>query len=426
MNISVVGLGKVGSAMVGVFASKGFKVWGFDVSNQTVDSLKNYKPIIPEKGVSELLKKYQDNITFTESIQECVKNTDISFIIVPTPSDKQGFFDTTYVESAIQLIIQSNLPTKKHVIVISSTIMPGSMKRMASKFLESTRTNYEHNNIQFVYSPEFIALGNVVDNLLKPQFCLIGSDARILDSNNWGAELAIDIKTKVTSNSRPIHSVTFESAEIAKISCNTFLTTKITYANLIQQIVEKVPGAKSIEVFSVLHSDDRIGSKFFSPGLGYGGPCLPRDNQALGGLLDSFSISSQIPYATHDFNESLVESIMANKNLNNLTDRDTVLILGLAYKTGTSSTIESHSLKIAANLASKGIKVRAHDFQVDFSSTELNFLEYTSNKLDKELIGKSVIVILAQYDQMYRDFVINQIDKDIDCIDPWNMLTNVR
>jgi UDPglucose 6-dehydrogenase len=297
---------------------------------------------------------------------------------------------------------------------------------MASKFLESTRTNYEHNNIQFVYSPEFIALGNVVDNLLKPQFCLIGSDARILDSNNWGAELAIDIKTKVTSNSRPIHSVTFESAEIAKISCNTFLTTKITYANLIQQIVEKVPGAKSIEVFSVLHSDDRIGSKFFSPGLGYGGPCLPRDNQALGGLLDSFSIPSQIPYATHDFNESLVESIMANKNLNNLTDRDTVLILGLAYKTGTSSTIESHSLKIAANLASKGIKVRAHDFQVDFSSTELNFLEYTSNKLDKELIGKSVIVILAQYDQMYRDFVINQIDKNIDCIDPWNMLTNVR
>lgn len=424
MNISVVGLGKVGSAMVGVFASKGFKVWGFDVSDETVNSLKSFKPMIPEKGVSELLKNYKDNITFTNSIKECVENTDISFIIVPTPSDKQGFFETTYVESAIQLIIESNLPSKKHVIVISSTIMPGSMKRIASKFLESTRSNFENHNVQFVYSPEFIALGNVVDNLLKPQFCLIGSDTRISDSNNWGAELAINIKAKVTSNLRPIHSVTFESAEIAKISCNTFLTTKITYANLIQQIVEKIPDAKSTEVFAVLHTDDRIGSKFFSPGLGYGGPCLPRDNQALGGLLDSFSISSQIPYATHDFNESLVESIMSNNSLKNLTDRDTVLILGLAYKSGTSSTIESHSLKIAAKLSSKGIKVRAHDFQVNFSSAELEFLEYSSNKLDKELIGNSVVVILAQNDLMYRDFITKQLDKNINCIDPWNLLIN--
>lgn len=421
MNISVVGLGKVGSAMVAVFASKGFKVWGFDVSNETVDSLKNHKPLIPEKGVSELLNRYQDNITFTNSIQESVKNTDISFIIVPTPSDKRGSFDLTHVESAVKLIIDSNLPGKKHVIVISSTIMPGSMKQISSKFLDKASPDLKDSTIQFVYSPEFIALGNIVDNLLEPQFCLIGSDNRISDSNNWGGELAMHIKAKVTSNLRPIHSVTFESAEIAKISCNTFLTTKITYANLIQQIVEKIPEAKSSQVFAILQSDDRIGAKFFSPGLGYGGPCLPRDNQALGVLLESFSISRKIPDAIHDYNESLVESIIAN---NDLVAGDSVLFLGLAYKIGTSSTIESHSLKIASNFAAKGIKIIAHDFQVDFSNAELGFLEYGSNQLDKNLIGNSTTVMLAHSDLRYRDFVIDHLDKKITCIDPWGLLIN--
>jgi UDP-N-acetyl-D-mannosaminuronate dehydrogenase len=117
---------------------------------------------------------------------------------------------------------------------------------------------------------------------------------------------------------------------------------------------------------------------------------------------------------------------MTNDSIKNLTGRDTVLILGLAYKTGTSSTIESHALKIAANLDSKGIKVRAHDFQVDFSSAELDFLEYSSNKLDKDLIGNSEVVILAQNDLMYRDFVNKQLDKNINCIDPWNILINVK
>jgi UDPglucose 6-dehydrogenase len=419
MNISVIGLGKVGSAMVAVFASKGFRVWGFDIDEKAVATLRAGNPVVPEPMVSELLRDHQNNTVFTNSIEEVIANTDVSFIIVPTPSDNQGFFVTSYVEDAIKKLVDARIKNKKHVIVVSSTVMPGSMSRMSSKFYEEMQTDCERSDFQFVYSPEFIALGNVVGNLLEPQFCLIGSDEKLLDSNKWGAKLTIRIKRHVTSNAKPVHSVTFESAEIAKISCNTFLTTKIAYANLIAQMVSKIPRAKSSEVFSVLHSDDRIGQKFFNPGLGYGGPCLPRDNKALGGLLETLQISSQIPLATHDFNESLVEQFLNSSELTELVSGEKILILGLAYKNGTSSLIESQALKISLKLSSIGVKVRAHDFEVDFSRNELSFLDYGSNILDLELLENSKMVFIALGDDRYADFVQRHIKGKIKYLDPW-------
>jgi UDPglucose 6-dehydrogenase len=191
MNISVIGLGKVGSAMVAVFASKGFRVWGFDIDEKAVATLRAGNPVVPEPMVSELLRDHQNNTVFTNSIEEVIANTDVSFIIVPTPSDNQGFFVTSYVEDAIKKLVDARIKNKKHVIVVSSTVMPGSMSRMSSKFYEEMQTDCERSDFQFVYSPEFIALGNVVGNLLEPQFCLIGSDEKLLDSNKWGAKLTM-------------------------------------------------------------------------------------------------------------------------------------------------------------------------------------------------------------------------------------------
>jgi len=422
MNISVIGLGKVGSAMVAVFASKGFDIWGYDTNKTTLDSLRKNLPIIPEPGVANLLSTHKEKIEFTETLSEAVDNSEISFIIVPTPSDHQGFFDSTFVEDAIIGIINALKPNKRHAIVVSSTIMPGAMKRISANISALIFANDISIDIQLIYSPEFIALGNVVNNLLKPQFCLIGSDSNILESDRWAASLTSDIKSRITNAEAPIHMVTFESAEIAKISCNTFLTTKITYANLISQLTDKIPGANVGEVFEVLHSDDRIGSRFFSPGLGYGGPCLPRDNRALGNLLDQLQIPSALPFATHDFNESLVIQILNSSKANQLSEGDSLVILGLAYKIDTSSLIESHALKIANAFQKKGIAVRAHDFLVDFSSKELNFLDHGSNSLDKKLLENAQGILISHGDPRYREFLSGEIINNKILIDPWGII----
>jgi UDPglucose 6-dehydrogenase len=223
----------------------------------------------------------------------------------------------------------------------------------------------------------------------------------------------------VTSNQAPIHVVTFESAEVAKISCNTFLTTKISYANLIAQIAARLPGAVTNQIFKVLNSDERIGNNFFNPGLGYGGPCLPRDNQALSQILDNLNIVCQIPSATHNFNSSHADLLIESTRQNLVLPVSRILILGISYKPGTSSTMESHALSVAAKFYSADCNVIAHDFLVDFNSSEFSFFEKATNLLTSDLLSNVSHIFISHPIPEYYDFIEKFAPDNVEVIDPW-------
>ena len=229
----MVGLGKVGSAMLAVFASKGYEVVGFDSDPTVRECVRNRSTLTYEPKVKELFEINSSRITVEDSLEKAIIETDVTFIIVPTPSKASGGFDTQIIEEILSQIAAAITDDKFHTIVISSTIMPGDMARISNAILDTSNVNQKVIQLELIYSPEFIALGSVVDNLLYPQFVLIGQNTMKCNGESKGSKTIKDIKKRVTNDESPIHVVTYESAEIAKISCNTFLTTKVSYANLI-------------------------------------------------------------------------------------------------------------------------------------------------------------------------------------------------
>ncbi len=412
--------------MLATFASKGFQVFGYDMDPNVRSILREGKPCTHEPRVQDLLIQNKSRIEIVESIEDAIATSDISFVIVPTPSNVDGDFDSSIAEKVLDEICKNIKDGMTHTVVISSTIMPGDMHNRFERVLDSFQSLNIREKLQLIYSPEFIALGNVVDNLEKPQFVLIGQNSKYGLEMSQGAKAVREVKECVTGGHAPIHVVTYESAEIAKISCNTFLTTKISYANLIAQVALKVPGADVCQIFEVLSSDARIGESFFRPGLGYGGPCLPRDNRALGQILNKLDITCEIPMATHNFNESHV-SMMFDSIVSTLTNPlRRILFLGVAYKTGTASTMESHALRIALKFYSVNCEVIAHDHFVDFKASEYDFLKKGSNNLEPDLLENVSHIFVSHPSEEYYNYIKVFAGSEVQILDPWGRYNSIQ
>jgi UDPglucose 6-dehydrogenase len=204
------------------------------------------------------------------------------------------------------------------------------------------------------YSPEFIALGSVIRDFLDPDFLLIGeSDERA------GSTLA-DIYRKVVNNDAPVARLNFVNAELAKISVNTFVTTKIAFANMLARICERLPDASVDQVTSALGLDTRIGAKYLRGAISYGGPCFPRDNQALASLARSLDAPAYVAEATDATNRDGIEQL-ARMAIERLREGGTIGVLGLSYKPNTDVVEEAPGLLLAGALADLGIDVIAAD-----------------------------------------------------------------
>jgi len=382
--ITVFGLGKVGTAIAAVALENKFKVYGFDVNEQVTKSLANQEYRTQEPHVDVILKKFSKNFQIEAKLQDAIKASSISVIIVPTPSMEDGNFSSQAVEIAVKRIIDSinldsessknNLNGFKHSIIIASTLSPETMRKRILPL--SQYLNFEFKDrVEFIYSPEFIALGSIINNLRNPEFILLGH------SGIGVSNTVIEYKKKINRNHAPIHVTSFESAEIAKISVNTFLTTKISYANMLSNVILETPNASQVEVFEIMRKDSRIGEKFFSPGLGYGGPCLPRDNRALIAFGATKNLEVPLASATDKINENRPGSI-SNQVMEFSKGRKRILILGVTYKSGTNSVEESHARRVIKNLKLPADHYVVHDFYYNFNeSTDWVGIETTNGEI---------------------------------------------
>ncbi len=274
-NISVVGLGKLGAPLAAVLAYKGYSVIGVDTNDQYVQLVNQGKAPVVETGLSELIQQSHSRLLATTDYQEAITQTEITFIIVPTPSTPEGGFSLKYVLTAIEQIGKAlREKTTFHLVVLTSTVMPGATLNEVQPALEKFSGKRCGQDFGLCYNPEFIALGSVVRDMLNPDFILMG------ESDGRSGDLLTKLYQQVCDNQPKIARMNFVNAELTKLAVNTFVTTKISYANMLSQVCEHLPGSNVDTVTAALGLDSRIGSKYLKGGLGYGGPCFPRDNLA--------------------------------------------------------------------------------------------------------------------------------------------------
>jgi UDPglucose 6-dehydrogenase len=350
----VVGLGKLGLPLAAVIANSGYKTIGIDLNKEHISSLTSKTFFSPEPGLNELLAG-NSNLTFSTDFAHS-KNCNIYFIIVPTPSKINDNFDDTYLLSAISQLLNSwKDGIGEKTIVVVSTVMPGTCKEIIRPFINDwIRINKSSLKLNLLYSPEFIALGTVVYNLQNPDMTLVGCE------NTSDTDIFLEIINKITLKKTETQILNLTEAEIVKILINCFVTMKISFANFIGEISNSVFNTDSSKIAKAVGMDTRIGNKYLRPGLGFSGPCFPRDNRALIAFSTKLDLRADLAIATNTINLRQPNQVVSTLQKFH-PNANSIGVVGIAYKPHTKVIDESQTLKIARLLAEKNIKVSIFD-----------------------------------------------------------------
>lgn len=355
MTISIIGLGKLGAPLLAVMAHKGHTVVGVDANPRAVAALNEGQAPVREPGLQAMIDANRQRISATGSYEEAILATGISFILVPTPSEPDGRFSLRHVISAAEQIGAALRKKREwHLVVLSSTVMPGSVEGALLPVLERCSAKQCGQGFGLCYNPEFIALGSVIRDMLNPDMILIG------ESDERAGALLEELHRGVCESNPRINRMNFVNAELTKLSVNTFVTTKISYANMLAQVCETLPGADVDVVTAAIGCDTRIGRKYLKGAMGYGGPCFPRDNAAFAALARGNGAPALLAEATDRTNRGQVPRL-GELILARLPKGGTAGVLGLAYKADTDVIDESQGVAVAKYLSEAGVRVIVYD-----------------------------------------------------------------
>jgi UDPglucose 6-dehydrogenase len=390
--VAVVGLGKLGSPIAACLAAKGLEVFGVDSDPAKVEAVNRLEAPIYEPGLAEMLTAAGPRLLATLDLQAAVLATDVSLLIVPTPSDETGGFSLRFLLPALRTIGAALRDKHEfHTVVITSTVMPGATGGPIRELLEQSSGKRCGVDFGLCYSPEFVALGSVIKDFLNPDMVLIGqSDARAGDALE-------SISKRVCESKYTVVRTTFANAEIAKLAVNTFVTTKITFANMLAGICQRVPGADVDSVTSALGLDSRIGAKYLKGAVAYGGPCFPRDNRALASLARSVGADAQLAEATDRANRAQTRRLVDLVN-ESLPTEGVVAVLGLAYKPQTDVIEQSQGLLLAQALADQDASVIVYDpAAMDAAKRALGTNVRYAQSLQECVTAADVIVVVTPW-----------------------------
>ena len=339
-SVSIIGIGKLGLCFALNLEKVGYVVDGYDINKEYLNELRNKTFISSEPGVTELLSNSK-NLNLYDNL-ETVLNNNLIFVIVPTPSLPNGKYDHKYVESLKEKLISLGVQkTTKH-LVINCTTFPG--------YCDELQKDLKKYNYTVSYNPEFIAQGSIVKDQVNADMVLIG------EANPTVGNLIENVYTDHCKSNPRVCKMSRISAEVTKLSLNCFLTTKISFANMIGDISNKV-GGETDKILEAIGSDSRVGNKYLRWGYGYGGPCFPRDNRALNIFAEENEIDAQISRATDKMNELHLTYQIEEFMKNNPNKDNPVVFNYVTYKPESTILEESQQLKFALTLQKLGYNV---------------------------------------------------------------------
>ena len=351
MNICVIGTGYVGLVAGTCLAEMGNTVICVDNNKEKLEKLRNGIVPIFEPGLEEMIKSNtsENRLYFSDALKASVEKSTICFIAVGTPQGEDGSADLKYVCQVAEEIGKAINEYK--VIVDKSTVPVGTAEKVTEIIKKQTSHDFD-----VVSNPEFLKQGAAVDDFLKPDRVVIGSDSQRATKNMQ------ELYAPFLRTGNPVIIMDVKSAEMTKYAANSFLAIKISYANEIANICEKV-GANAEMVRIGMCSDKRIGSQFLFPGLGYGGSCFPKDVKALIKTANENGCNADLISSADKVNKRqrllFVEKI--TKYFGEDLSNKTFAVWGLAFKPKTDDMREAPSITIIKALLEKGAKIQAYD-----------------------------------------------------------------
>lgn len=340
--------------LAGCLADGGVQVIGVDPDNKVVEEICQGRPRNSEPGVLEHIhRSLGRTLSATSDAEKAIRNSELTFVIVPTPSNALGGFSLRYIMRACQEI-GAAIRKKQgyHVVSIVSTMLPGSSQHILMPYLEEASGRKIGEDLGYCYNPAFIALGEVAKGFVQPDYVLVG------ESDSKAGENVLAAHRLMIRNGAPVARMNPTEAEITKIASNTHETMRVSFANMLFSLCTEIPGTNVDRITGALAH--RMGKRFFKGAVPYGGPCWPRDNIALAVFMDAVGVPSTMPRTVDLFNSEHGKYIL--RKILEITRRgETVGVLGLAYKPGTSVVERSFAVDLAGWLSDEGRAVVAWD-----------------------------------------------------------------
>src|SRR4051812_1389872 len=359
MKVSVFGLGYVGSVSAASFAADGHTVVGVDVNPDKAATLNEGRSPIVEKGLDELIEKAAANgsLRATTNTDEAVEATDLSLLCVGTPSRKNGSLDLSYLERVCEQI-GTSLKRKSdyHVVVVRSTVLPGTTHELVTPTLEKTSGKKYGTGFGVTVNPEFLREGTAIHDFRQPPLTLVG--------HNYKSDAA-PTEALYARVQAPLVNTSIRTAEMIKYASNTWHALKVCFANEIGNLCKRLE-IDSHEVMDIFCRDEKLNlsAYYMKPGFAFGGSCLPKDVRAL-----------QYRAKEVDLDIPVIQSILGSNRLQIQHALDQVMesgkkrvgLLGFSFKAGTDDLRESPIVILAEALLGKGVSLKIYDKNVSMA-----------------------------------------------------------
>ena len=397
--ISLIGLGKLGLPLLVTFANNNQKIIGIDIDKEKINLLKDKRIPFFEPNLNKYLKSGYDNIDLNTTFDNVVNDTDVFIILVNTPSTENGDFSNKYIYDAITELCEKIKETNKSdfLIILSSTVMPGTHLDLINK-IETESNKKLNEDFGFVYIPDLVALGSVINDFENPDVLIMG------ESNKKYGDIAETIYSKIIKNNSPIVRMSLIESEITKVSLNAYITMKISFANFIGNISDKF-NCNPNNITKALGYDRRISPYYLKSGLPFGGTCFPRDTWAFIKMSENVGLDASHIKATQKINEDQFD-LLYSKVSNHKGKK--IGIYGLSFKPHTTVTTESAGYFLYEKLISESYDVSTYD--------PLVVTNFTIPNLD-EFVNQSEVIILIHNDKSILEHDLsNKIT-----INPWNL-----
>lgn len=375
MKIGVVGLGHVGLVTALVLAKHGYEVTGISKDKKKSEMLAKGEPTLYEPGIEEMLKENLKMMIFSTDYGR-LKDAEAIFIIVPTPTVNERI-DLSYIREAMEGITKAN---KKGVVVIKSTVVPGTAKRFSGEFGRNIVSN-----------PEFTKEGTGLEDTEHPNRIVIGSSDE--KSGNLVESIWAFAKSSVVRT-------TNENAELIKYASNAFLATKISFMNEIANLCERIPGADVEVIAKAMGLDERIAPYFLKAGLGWGGSCFPKDTKAIASFGKELGERMSIIEAAIKVNDDrigrTIELAKKAYNKNNSLMGVKVGVLGIAFKNNTDDTRDSQAVKLVNRLIEEKAEVGVYD-----PKAKIDAMDNVKVHKSKEncIKGSDIVIITTEWEE---------------------------
>jgi UDPglucose 6-dehydrogenase len=378
--IGVIGTGYVGLVTAAGFAELGSQVYCVDIDAAKIELLRAGEIPIYEPGLAELIARNRDRLHFSTTLDDAIAHARLLFVSVGTPPTYAGDADL----SAVHAVVEAMPDSSAHALVMKSTVPCGTGRAIMRSF-----TREGKDRLAYVACPEFLKEGSALQDFNHPDRVVVGDDGA-----GWAADAVCALYAPLGA---PLVRTDVASAEMIKLAANAFLATKISFINEIANVCEET-GANVLEVARGVGLDERIGPKFLSAGLGYGGSCFTKDVSALKLLAANSGYHFQLLGAVIEVNELQKRRVVAKlaRHLDSLAGKR-IGVLGLAFKPNTDDMRGASSLVLAARLAAEGAQVRAYDPVATEEARKIMPELDCTERVEDVIAGADAIVLVTEW-----------------------------